>query len=965
MENSSSIKLVTWNVRSLVNKIHSVLQVLNDESIDIICIQETWLSSETSTTTSIIKQAGYNISHVFRSDKRGAGVAILWREKFHYFKHICKVPAKLYISLQYQCVVFNFEPKLIIISIYRLQEVSFKQFLIDLDDIVNDHFSNSHSLIIVGDFNVHFEKVDLHDTVLLTDLMSSFGLSQLIIGPTHKHGHTLDLIFLNTFEMTSSTSIPIDFDIGDHFMVNLTLKTLYDCNKQSCRKTISYRNLRGINLEEFSADLCLQLDGLNENNDFLTLYNQFSHITHESLDRHAPLKTKTLVNKKEVPWQDSEYRKERALRRKYEREWKKSVLKTGNKTCPERVLYSDQRSKCAHLATLKRSQYFRNLIQRNGSDQSALFKIVSQVLDKSKSNTTLPQFNNLPVNLANRFNTFYAEKVKGIRQKIPTIDSSEVFDFNEFTFTGTPLEIFDPVSVEELRSLLKNKVIKTAYNDVLPRVLMKKVFDNLLPYICDLINLSLRNGTMDGIKESTIVPLLKKSGLDPEILKNYRPVSDIVLISKLIETVVLHRLNTHASFNSLECNSQHGYKKYHSPETLLLRVVNDVLVGFDRNKCTILLLLDLSAAFDTVDIEKLLNILENEFGIIGIALKWFRSFLTGRKQRVRIQDSLSDYVDVLFGVPQGSVLGPVLFNIYIRSLYVIIKAAGFSSSGYADDSNARLSFSLTFQHNIITQSLPELMDNITKWMNLFFLKINPDKTEIILFIPNSLNDIPTINGAIFNTGTCIRFSNKVTNLGVTLDRFLNFDSYINSTVAYCYKLLKDVSSIRGLITQQQTEMLVHSIISSRLDYCNSLLYGLKKSSIDKFQKVQNAAARVVLKLRKHESIRQKLINLHWLRINERISFKLLVFIYKCLNSMAPVELTSLLTVHSAEDCTLRYIFLDSVHGRRSFQYAAPRLWNALPMAIRIISSLNTFKSKLKYHLFNNFQDFTRTVNRYM
>ena len=226
-----------------------------------------------------------------------------------------------------------------------------------------------------------------------------------------------------------------------------------------------------------------------------------------------------------------------------------------------------------------------------------------------------------------------------------------------------------------------------------------------------------------------------------------------MLISKLIETVVLHRLNTHASFNSLECNSQHGYKKYHSPETLLLRVVNDVLVGFDRNKCTILLLLDLSAAFDTVDIEKLLNILENEFGIIGIALKWFRSFLTGRKQRVRIQDSLSDYVDVLFGVPQGSVLGPVLFNIYIRSLYVIIKAAGFSSSGYADDGNARLSFSLTFQHNIITQSLPELMDNIAKWMNLFFLKINPDKTEIILFIPNSLNDIPTINGAIFNTGT--------------------------------------------------------------------------------------------------------------------------------------------------------------------------------------------------------------------
>ena len=527
------------------------------------------------------------------------------------------------------------------------------------------------------------------------------------------------------------------------------------------------------------------------------------------------------------------------------------------------------------------------------------------------------------------------------------------------------MSTLDPVTVEELRSLLKNKVIKTAYNDLLPRTVMKKVFDALLPHICDLINLSLSTGTMEGVKEATIVPLLKKSGLDPEILKNYRPVSDIVLISKLIETVVLHRLNTHIAAHNLQCNSQHGYEKFHSTETLLLKVVNDILIGFDRNSGTILLLLDLSAAFDTVDAEKLLSILENEFGIAGTALKWFRSFLTGRTQRVRINGALSDLLDVLFGVPQGSVLGPVLFNIYTRSLYTIIKDAGFDTSGYADDSNARLSFSLTFQHNVITKSLPALMEKITLWMNHFFLKINPDKTEIILFVPNALKDVPTINGAIFNTGTCIRFSDKVTNLGVTLDQFLNFESHINFTVAYCYKLLKDVSSIRNLITQEQTEMLVHSIISSRLDYCNSLFYGLNKSTIEKLQKVQNAAARVVLKLRKHQSIRKGLINLHWLRISERILFKMLVFIFKCISKMAPVELTSLLTIRNIDSCTLCYSFLESTHGRRSFQYAAPRLWNALPLSIRKANSLDAFKSKLKYYLFNNSEDYNRSVNRYI
>ena len=939
--------------------------MLNDENIDIICLQETWLSSDINTTTSILKEAGYNLTHVFRSEKRGAGVAILWKNKLQSSKHNCKIPAKSYVSLQYQCVVFNFEPKMTILSIYRLQEVSFTQFLSDIDEIINDHFNNSHSLVIVGDFNLHFEKTELRDNMLLSNLMSSFGLSQLVVGPTHKYGHTLDLIFLNHFEIQTSISSPVDFDIGDHFLVNLTLKNVHNSPTQSTPTTISYRNLRGINLEEFSADLCSQLDSLDQSVDFSTKYNQFSCITHDTLDRHAPLKTKTLVTKKEVSWQDSEYRKERALRRKYEREWKNSAKKTGNKNCPKRISYTEQRSKCAHLATLKRSQYYRNLIQKNDGDQSALFKVVSQVLDKTKSNVTLPQFDNHPENLANRFNTFYKDKVANIREKIPTIDSSDVLDSNQSTFNGTPLETFNPVSVEELRSLLKNKTIKTAYNDILPSVIMKKVFDNLLPYICDLINVSLRTGSMDGVKEGTIVPLLKKCGLDPEILKNYRPVSDIVLISKLIETVVLYRLNCHASAHNLQCDAQHGYKKFHSTETLLLKVVNDILVGFDKNTGTILLLLDLSAAFDTVDFDKLLHILENEFGIKGTALEWFRSFLTGRTQRVRIHNCLSDYLDVLFGVPQGSVLGPVLFNIYTRSLYSIIKAAGFDSNGYADDSNARLSFSLTFQYNIITQNLPALMDKITQWMNHFFLKINPDKTEIILFVPQALKGLPTINGAIFSTGTCIRFSEKVTNLGVRLDRFLNFESHINNTVAYCYKLIKDVSSIRSLITKQQTEMLVHSIISSRLDYCNSLLYGLNKSSIEKFQKVQNAAARAVLKLRKHDSIRHELVNLHWLRINERILFKLLVFVFKCLNNMAPVELSSLLTIHSSVNCTLCYVFLDSIYGRRSFKYIAPRLWNALPLTMRKLSSLETFKSKLKYHLFNYSQDFIRTVNRYI
>ena len=170
----STINLVSWNVQSLANKIHVVLQLLNDQNIDISCLQETWFSSETNITTSIIKESGYNISHTFRSNKRGGGVAILWKSKLESLKRNCNVVPKTYSSFEYQCVVFNFKTKVIIISLYRLQEVSFAEFLIDLENLINEHFSLSHSILLVGDFNVHFEKTESRDTVLLSDLLSLF-----------------------------------------------------------------------------------------------------------------------------------------------------------------------------------------------------------------------------------------------------------------------------------------------------------------------------------------------------------------------------------------------------------------------------------------------------------------------------------------------------------------------------------------------------------------------------------------------------------------------------------------------------------------------------------------------------------------------------------------------------------------------------------------------------------------------
>ena len=202
------------------------------------------------------------------------------------------------------------------------------------------------------------------------------------------------------------------------------------------------------------------------------------------------------------------------------------------------------------------------------------------------------------------------------------------------------------------------------------------------------------------------------------------------------------------------------------------------------------------------------------------------------------------------------------------------------------------------------------------------------------------------------------------NLGFILDKHLTMDVQVNNVVSLCFKYLSDIGKIRNLLSEKDTQLLVHSVVSSRLDYCNSLLYGVNKSVINKLQKVQNAAARLIARRRKHDHISDVLDKLHWLRVEARIIFKLLVFIYKCLNEMAPKCLVQLIDVKVNSRCLLVLKHYQSTYARRSFRYIAPKLWNNLPENIRLSPSLTKFKSQTKHLLFNNFTSYMNSVFKY-
>ena len=409
---------------------------------------------------------------------------------------------------------------------------------------------------------------------------------------------------------------------------------------------------------------------------------------------------------------------------------------------------------------------------------------------------------------------------------------------------------------------------------------------------------------------------------------------------------------TSPNFNPL----QSAYRKHHSTETALLNTLNHIYSAADNSQPTILVSLDLSAAFDTIDHGILLSRLHSEFGVSGAALEWIRSYLTGRSQRVTVGHSHSSYQSVTTGVPQGSVLGPLLFTCYISPAGHLIDSFGIFHQQYADDMQLFIEMSSNAAATAIHQ-LERCLSALHCWLCLNGLSLNPDKSEAIWLstVQRSRSFTPATSISI--AGTSISLSDTLTTLGVTLDKNLTFNSHVSSVCKSCNYHIRALRHIRSSLTDDMAKSVAVALVSSRLDYANSLLYGTSKSNICKLQRVQSSLAKLVIR-KPNISSRDALYNLHWLPIDRRIDFKISVLTYKLLHSGSPSYLSSLLHFYTplralrSSDLDLLYQpSVSSVIGSRAFQVAAPVTWNKIPLLIRQSSTLHTFRRHLKTHLF--------------
>ena len=389
--------------------------------------------------------------------------------------------------------------------------------------------------------------------------------------------------------------------------------------------------------------------------------------------------------------------------------------------------------------------------------------------------------------------------------------------------------------------------------------------DVLLPYITKIYNDSLASGTFPShCKDSLVIPLLKKPSLHCNNLKNYRPVSNLSFISKVLERIVYSQFLNHITANKLIDKFQSTYKPGHSTETALIRVVNDMLNATDNGNLSLLTLLDLSATFDTIHHSILLERLQTSFGIDGLPLKW-ESYLSNRHQKVKIDNNLSNVLPILYGVPQGSVLGPLLLSMYIYPLTDVIDDHKLFYHVYADDSKLYCS-SPSDQIDLFLDKISTSTDDINLWMSANKLKMNNEKTEIFLCGTNArLKSMPPNSLKIGNLNIN-DFSPKVKNLGMCLENNLSMDHPVSHLWKSCYLELRKIANIRSYLSDAATLKLVLSLVISKLDYSNSLFYNMSLENIHKLQLIQNHAARLVKKASKRSSAKLLLKDLHWLPV---------------------------------------------------------------------------------------------------
>ncbi|CAK1581557.1 unnamed protein product [Parnassius mnemosyne] len=517
---------------------------------------------------------------------------------------------------------------------------------------------------------------------------------------------------------------------------------------------------------------------------------------------------------------------------------------------------------------------------------------------------------------------------------------------------------FSPVASDEIKKIILSIKSNAVGCDNISRRMIIYILDHILPVISHIINFSLNSGVFPSLwRMAHIIPLPKTS--NPTLPNHFRPISILPFLSKILEACVHRQLSLFVYKNNLLSPFQSGFRPGHSTVSALLKVTDDIRAGMEDTKVTVLALVDFSNAFNTISHDILLSILSHSM-ISSEALDWFSTYLRGRQQSVRIGESASSWCDINAGVPQGGILSPLLFSVFINLITHNLQCAYHL---YADD------LQLYAQANVDCLSVAVDMVNkdlehIKSWSDRFGLSVNPSKCQaIILGSHRTIKKVDTtaLPAIIFN-GSVLGLCSSVKDLGLNIDSTLSWHAQVTNVSQKVTGTLWALYRLKNFLPSGNKTLLVQSLILPLIDYCDVCYFDLNADLLDKYDRLLNNCIRFIFNLRKYDHVSTYRSQLKWLPIRQRRSVRALTTLYSILMSPTP---PSYLTSHFQYLCSSHDRNLRSSNNlllkcpshksgflHSSFTVQSVHLWNALPLEIRTADNRYAFKKKIREHYFN-------------